>query len=84
MSTLPKIEVVAETLNPKNIKIAQREALMWEPINRSQSSMETWCTKFIFVKTKEDVDLAVESIESGLINFGQKIGVSNDSGYCQS
>jgi hypothetical protein len=31
---LEKIEIVAETLNPKNIK-AQREALMWEHINKN-------------------------------------------------
>jgi hypothetical protein len=35
MLILKAIRVVAEVLNPKNIKIAQREALMWGPINRS-------------------------------------------------
>jgi hypothetical protein len=36
------------------------------------------------VKTKEDVDLAVDkAVESGLINFDKRVGVSNDSGYCQ-
>jgi hypothetical protein len=35
--------------------------------------METWCTKFYRLKTKEDVDLAVDkAVESGLINFDKK------------
>jgi ATP-dependent exoDNAse (exonuclease V) beta subunit len=74
VDTSKKIEVVAETLNPKNIKIAQREALMWGTHQQESIEYGNVVHEILsFVKTKEDVDLAVEkAIEGGLINFGQK------------
>ncbi|OCB77420.1 UvrD-helicase domain-containing protein [Flavobacterium crassostreae] len=74
IDTSKKIEVVAQTLDPKNIKIAQREALMWG--TQQQESMEYGNVVheiLSFVKTKQDVTLAIEkALESGLIHFGQK------------
>ena len=74
VDTSKKIEVVSEALDPKNIKIAQREALMWG--THQQESIEYGNVVhevLSFVKTKDDVVLAVEkAIENGLINFGQK------------
>jgi ATP-dependent exoDNAse (exonuclease V) beta subunit len=74
VDTSKKIEVVAETLNPKNIKIAQREALMWGTHQQESIEYGNLVHEILsFVKTKEDVDLAVDkAVESGLINFGQK------------
>jgi len=74
VDTSKKIEVVSETLNPKNIKIAQREALMWG--THQQESIEYGNVVhevLSYVKTKADVELAVDkAIENGLINYGQK------------
>jgi hypothetical protein len=66
--------VVAETLNPKKYKIAQREALMWGTHQQESIEYGNLVHEILsFVKTKEDVDLAVDkAVESGLINFGQK------------
>jgi hypothetical protein len=36
VDTSKAIRVVAEVLNPKNIKNSPTRALMWGPINRSQ------------------------------------------------
>ncbi|WP_222617367.1 UvrD-helicase domain-containing protein [Flavobacterium muglaense] len=74
VDTSKKIEVVAETLNPKNIKIAQREALMWGTHQQESIEYGNVVHEILsFVKTKEDVTLAVEkAVENGLINFGQK------------
>lgn len=74
VDTSKKIEVVAETLNPKNIKIAQREALMWGTHQQESIEYGNVVHEILsFVKTKEDVTLAVEkAIENGLINFSQK------------
>ncbi|WP_173856019.1 UvrD-helicase domain-containing protein [Flavobacterium sp. 7E] len=74
VDTSKKIEVVAETLNPKNIKIAQREALMWGTHQQESIEYGNLVHEILsLVKTKEDVTLAVDkAIENGLINFGQK------------
>jgi ATP-dependent exoDNAse (exonuclease V) beta subunit/very-short-patch-repair endonuclease len=78
IDTSKKIEVVAETLDPKNIKIAQREALMWGTHQQESIEYGNVVHEILsFVKTKEDVAIAVEkAIETGLINFGQKELVS--------
>jgi ATP-dependent exoDNAse (exonuclease V) beta subunit len=78
VDTSKKIIVVAETLDPKNIKIAQREALMWGTHQQESIEYGNVIHEILsFVKTKEDVDLAVvKAIENGLINFGQKELVS--------
>jgi hypothetical protein len=66
-----KIEVVAETLNPKKYKIAQREALMGNPsgVNR------IWKPgmKSIVCENKRRRGFAVDkAIESGLINLDKR------------
>jgi ATP-dependent exoDNAse (exonuclease V) beta subunit len=78
VDTSKKIEVVAETLDPKSIKIAQREALMWGTHQQESIEYGNVIHEILsFVKTKEDVVLAVDkAIENGLINFGQKELVS--------
>ena len=69
--TIPQ---VAATLNPKNIKIAQRESVMWN--TKQQNAIEYGNTIheiLSFVKTKNDIDLAIsKAIENGLIVFTQK------------
>ncbi|WP_366185393.1 UvrD-helicase domain-containing protein [Flavobacterium ovatum] len=68
------IPIVKETLDFKNIKIAQREALMWG--THQQESIEYGNTIheiLSFVKTKKDIDFAIEkAVEEGLIHLGQK------------
>lgn len=68
---IPKI---ASTLNPKSIKIAQRESVMWN--TKQQNAIEYGNTIheiLSFVKTKNDIDLAItKAIENGLIVFTQK------------
>jgi ATP-dependent exoDNAse (exonuclease V) beta subunit len=74
-----KIPQVAATLNPKNIKIAQRESVMWntkqqEAIEYGNSIHEI----LSFIKTKKDIDLAIiTAIENGLIVANQKEVVYN-------
>ena len=68
------IPIVAEVLNPKNIKIAQREALMWGTHQQEAISYGNVIHEILaFVKDRTDVDLAIEKgIESGLITYEQK------------
>jgi ATP-dependent exoDNAse (exonuclease V) beta subunit len=74
IDTSKAIRVVDEILNPKNIKIAQREALMWGTHQQESIEYGNVVHEILsLVKTKKDVDLAVtKSIESGLITFNQK------------
>jgi len=74
IDTSKPIENVAETLDPKNIKIAQREALMWGTHQQESIEYGNVIHEILsFVKTKNDVDLAVyKAIENGLINSVQK------------
>ena len=74
IDTSKKIEAVSETLNPKNIKIAQREALMWGTLQQESIEYGNVVHEILsFVKTKDDVELAVDkAIENGLINMIQK------------
>lgn len=67
------IPVVKEVLNPKNIKIAQREALMWGTHQQEAISYGNIVHEILaFVKDKSDIDLAVtKSLENGLITFDQ-------------
>ncbi|MEO6178089.1 MAG: UvrD-helicase domain-containing protein [Flavobacterium circumlabens] len=67
------IPMVAEVLNPKNIKIAQREALMWGTHQQEAISYGNVIHEILaFVKDKTDVDLAVtKALENGLITFDQ-------------
>jgi ATP-dependent exoDNAse (exonuclease V) beta subunit len=68
------IRSVSETLNPKNIKIAQRESVMWGTHQQQAIEYGNVVHEILsFVKTKNDVDLAItKAIESGLINYNQK------------
>ena len=68
------IQLVAETLNPKNIKIAQREALMWGTHQQEAIEYGNVLHEILsFVKTKNDVPLAIQkAIENGLITINQE------------
>ncbi|WJS95476.1 UvrD-helicase domain-containing protein [Flavobacterium johnsoniae] len=72
------IPVVKEVLNPKNIKIAQREALMWGTHQQEAISYGNIVHEILaFVKDKSDIDLAVtKSLENGLITYDQVDQVS--------
>lgn len=74
VDTSKTIPLVTEILNLKNIKIAQREALMWGTHQQEAIEYGNLVHEILsFVKTKVDVDLAItKSIESGLITFSQK------------
>jgi ATP-dependent exoDNAse (exonuclease V) beta subunit/very-short-patch-repair endonuclease len=68
------IPLISEILNPKNIKIAQRESVMWGTHQQEAIEYGNVVHEILsFVKTKDDVDLAItKSVESGLITFNQK------------
>ena len=68
------IRSVGEVLNPKNIKIAQRESVMWGTHQQEAIEYGNVVHEILsFVKTKNDVDLAItKAVESGLITFNQK------------
>lgn len=68
------IPVVSEVLNPKNIKIAQKESLMWGTHQQEAISYGNVIHEILaFVKDKSDVELAVtKAIENGLITLDQK------------
>ena len=69
--TIPQL---SETLNPKNIKIAQRESIMWNTKQQKAIEFGNIIHEILaFVKTKSDIDLAItKSIENGLIISSQK------------
>jgi ATP-dependent exoDNAse (exonuclease V) beta subunit len=71
------IPSVKEVLNPKNIKIAQREALMWGTHQQEAIEYGNVIHEILsFVNTKNDVDLAItKALENGLIQLGQKEAV---------
>ncbi|RZK09717.1 MAG: ATP-dependent helicase [Flavobacterium sp.] len=76
------IELVSETLNPKNIKIAQREALMWGTNQQKAIEYGNVLHEILsFIKTKNDVPLAIQkAIENGLITISQEEIVSQTIG----
>ena len=65
---------VSEVLNPKNIKIAQRESVMWGTHQQEAIEYGNVVHEILsLVKTKADVELAItKAVESGLITFNQK------------
>ncbi|MFH6945751.1 UvrD-helicase domain-containing protein [Flavobacterium sp. FlaQc-50] len=67
------IPMISEVLNPKNIKIAQREALMWGTHQQEAISYGNVVHEILaFVKDKSDIDLAVvKAMENGLVTFDQ-------------
>ncbi|MFV8341384.1 UvrD-helicase domain-containing protein [Flavobacterium sp. XS2P39] len=79
IDTSKTIPLVSEILNPKNIKIAQREALMWGTHQQEAIEYGNVIHEILsFVKTKNDVDLAItKSIENGLITLVQREAVFN-------
>jgi ATP-dependent exoDNAse (exonuclease V) beta subunit len=70
-ATIPQLSA---TLNPKNIKIAQRESLMWNTKQQKAIEYGNIIHEILsFVKTRDDVDLALaKAIENGLIISGQR------------
>jgi ATP-dependent exoDNAse (exonuclease V) beta subunit len=68
------IPTVDEVLNPKNIKIAQRESVMWGTHQQEAIEYGNLIHEILsFVKTKHDVDLAItKALENGLITLSQK------------
>jgi len=79
IDTTKNIPVVSEVLNPKNIKIAQREALMWGTHQLEAIEFGNVIHEILsFVATKKDVELAInKAIENGLITILQKDIVYN-------
>lgn len=79
IDTSKSILVVSEVLNPKNIKIAQREALMWGTHQQEAIEFGNVIHEILsFVGTKNDVELAInKAIENGLITILQKELVYN-------
>ena len=71
VKTIPSVR---EVLDPKNIKIAQRESLMWGTHQQEAIEYGNVVHEILsFVKTKNDVDLAIiKAVESGLITVNQK------------
>ncbi|MBP8157402.1 MAG: ATP-dependent helicase, partial [Flavobacterium sp.] len=69
--TIPQLSA---TLNPKNIKIAQKESLMWNTQQQKAIEFGNILHEILsFVKTKDDIDLAlIKAIENGLIVASQK------------
>ena len=72
--TIPQLSA---TLNPKNIKIAQRESLMWNTKQQKAIEYGNILHEILsFIKTKDDIDLALtKAIENGLIISSQKAAV---------
>jgi ATP-dependent exoDNAse (exonuclease V) beta subunit len=68
------IPTVDEVLNPKNIKIAQRESVIWGTHQQEAIEYGNLIHEILsFVKTKHDVDLAItKALENGLITLSQK------------
>jgi len=66
-----QIGIVSHKLNPKNIKIAQREALMWGTVQQDAITFGNILHEIMaFIHTKEDVDLAIKIVNhEELISF---------------
>ena len=69
-----QIGIVTHKLNPKNIKIAQREALMWGTIQQDAINFGNILHEIMaFIHTKDEVNLAIQkATELGLITFSQQ------------
>ncbi|WP_431243297.1 UvrD-helicase domain-containing protein [Flavobacterium sp. P21] len=74
VDSVKEIPIVKEVLDPKNIKIAQREALMWGTHQQEAISYGNIIHEILaFIKDKSDVELAItKAIEEGLIRLDQK------------
>ncbi len=73
-----KIEQVVDALDFKNIKIAQRESLMWGSLRQESIEYGNVVHEILsFIKTTNDVELAIiKALENGLITQGQKNAVA--------
>ena len=73
--TIPQLSA---TLNPKSIKIAQKESLMWNTQQQKAIEFGNILHEILsFVKTKDDIDLALtKALENGLIIASQKEAVA--------
>jgi ATP-dependent exoDNAse (exonuclease V) beta subunit len=74
VSNAKLIPQLKKTLNPKNIKIAQRESIMWNTKQQKAIEYGNIIHEILsFIKTKKDIDLAItKAIENGLIISNQK------------
>jgi ATP-dependent exoDNAse (exonuclease V) beta subunit len=74
IDTSKTIPLVSDVLDPKNIKIAQREALMWGTHQQDAIEFGNVVHEILsFVTTKSDMDLAIsKAVENGLITIIQK------------
>ena len=74
IDTSKTIPVVLNVLNPNNIKIAQRESLMWGTHQQESIEYGNVVHEILsYIKIKTDVDLAIiKAIENGLITINQK------------
>jgi ATP-dependent exoDNAse (exonuclease V) beta subunit len=72
--TIPQLSAI---LNPKNIKIAQRESLMWNTKQQKAIEYGNIVHEILsFIKTKDDIESALnKAIENGLIVYSQKDAV---------
>lgn len=70
----PKVPFVTEVLNPKAIKIAQRESLMWGTHQQKAIEYGNVVHEILsYIETISDVDLALtKAVENGLITVSQK------------
>lgn len=68
------IPQLSATLNPKNIRIAQKESLMWNTQQQKAIEFGNILHEILsFIKTHDDIDLALtKAIENGLITESQK------------
>jgi ATP-dependent exoDNAse (exonuclease V) beta subunit len=73
LDLIKTIPIVSEVLNPKNIKIAQKESLMWGTHQQEAISYGNVIHEILAsVKDKSDIELAVtKAIENGLITYDQ-------------
>ena len=71
---LKTISLVGDVLNPKHIKMAQREALMWGTLQQEAIEYGNVIHEILsFIKTERDIELAIKkAIENGLITISQK------------
>jgi ATP-dependent exoDNAse (exonuclease V) beta subunit len=71
---LTPITLVQNLINPKSIKIAQRESLMWGTLQQKAIEYGNVIHEILaYIKTKNDIDLAIEkALEKGLIVFEQQ------------
>ena len=77
IDTSKTIPIISEIVDSKNIKIAQREALMWGTLQQEAIAYGNVVHEILsYVKTKADVAIAItKAIENGLITVNQQATV---------